>query len=133
METKFKYTSNCTCTNYEDDTEETTEASECYGNCWEQTLEDFSNITSGLFEKNDTLWWKISNFRLWDGNHNGFAYADSPIKLIEAMTVNSEWTIRGTILDNHIEYSLSHHDAPTGSNTTLSIITEEEREEWGLY
>lgn len=130
---KFEYRNTCTCRNYDIDTEETTESLECYGDCWEFVLSDFSEITKSLFDQNDTLWWKVSNFRLWDGNHNGFAYADTPEKLIEVMTVRGEWNINGTIMDDHIKYSLSHHDAPMGSNTTLSIITEEEREEWGLY
>lgn len=130
---KFEYTNTCTCTFYDEDKDEYLESSDCYGDCWEFVLEDFSNITKSLFDKNDTLWWKVSNLRLWNGDTSGFAHADTPAKLIQAMTVNSSWTITGIVMDDHIEYSLSHHDAPTGSNTILSIITEEEREKWGLY
>lgn len=130
---EFEYTSTCSCRDYDINTEETTESSECYGDCWQQTLEDFFNITSGLFEKNDTLWWKVSNLKLWNGNHSGYGYAKDAESLLELITVRSDWNIKGKVFNNHIEYSLSHHDAPTGSNTTLSIITEEEKEKWGLY
>ena len=130
---KFEYTNTCSCRDYDINTEETTASSECYGDCWQQTLEDFFNITSGLFEKNDTLWWKVSNLKLWDGNHSGYGYAKDAKSLLELITVRSDWNIKGKVFNDHIEYSLSHHDAPMGSNTTLSIITEEEREERGLY
>lgn len=135
METqlKFEYTNTCTCTYYDEESDRYIETDDCYGDCWEFVLEDFSQITEKLFDQNETNWWKISNLRLWDGDHHGFAYADSPAKLIQAMTVNSAWTMRGIIYDNYIGYSLSHHDSPVGSNTLLTIVSEKEREEWGLY
>lgn len=133
IETKFEYTNTCTCQSYDAETDEYFDTNDCYGDCWEYTIEDFSNITEHLFDQNETMWWKVSNLRLWDGDTSGFAYAKTPAKLIEAMTVNSMWTMRGAVLENTIEYSLSHHDSPMGSSTTLSIITEEEREKWGLY
>jgi hypothetical protein len=49
------------------------------------------------------------------------------------MTVRSEWIMRYEVFSDRIEYSLSHHDAPMGSATTIRPVTEEEREEWGLY
>jgi hypothetical protein len=49
------------------------------------------------------------------------------------MTVQGDWTICGTVLEDRIEYSLSHHDAPMGSSSVVEIVTEEQREEWGLY
>ena len=48
------------------------------------------------------------------------------------MTVNSEWSIKGKVFNDRIEYSLSHHDS-MGSNTVLTMISEKEREELGLY
>ena len=106
---------------------------ECDGICWEMALEDFTDITSGLFEVNETLWWKVSNLGLWDGNHSGLFYAESIEQLVEGMTVRSGWIMRGSVYKNKIEYSLSHHDAPMGSNTVLTMVSEEQREELGLY
>ena len=106
---------------------------DCDGICWEMTLEDFTNITSGLFEDNETHWWKISNLKLWDGNHGGYGKAKDAEALLELMTVRSDWNIKGKVFNDRIEYSLSHHDAPMGSNTVVTMITEEQREELGLY
>lgn len=105
---------------------------DCDGICWEQALEDFEGITSELFDNNETMWWKVSNLSLWDGNHSGYGYAKNSRDLLDLMTVNSEWHIKGKVFDNRIEYSLSHHDS-MGSNTVLTMVTDEQREELGLY
>lgn len=133
METiKFEYTNTCTCTIYDVDTDTEIEATDCYGDCWEYTIEDFTEITRHLIEKNETMWWRVKDLRLWNGNHGGFFYAENMEDLIRGMTVNSAWIIRGEVFDDRIEYSLSHHDA-MGSSTTLTMVTEEEREKYGLY
>ena len=132
-QTKFEYTNTGTCRDYDMDTDESTPSLDCYGDCWEFALEDFSNITNSLFEVNETMWWKVSNLKLWDGNHGGYGYAKDAENLLRLMTVGSEWNIKGEVFRNRIEYSLSHHDAPMGSNTVLTMITEEQREELGLY
>jgi hypothetical protein len=129
---KFEYTNTCTCTFYDEDKDEYLESSDCYGDCWEFVLEDFSDITKSLFDKNDTLWWKVSNLRLWDGNHSGYGKAKDSKDLLGLMTVNSEWNIKGEVFNDRIEYSLSHHDS-MGSNTVVTMITDEQREELGLY
>lgn len=129
---KFEYTNTCTCSSYDEETDTYIESSDCYGDCWELTLEDFANITEHLIEKNETMWWRVKDLALWDGNHGGFFYAENMEDLIHGMTVNSAWIIRGEVFYDRIEYSLSHHDA-MGSSTTLTIVTEEEREKYGLY
>lgn len=132
---KFAFSNTCMCadSDYNDDFVmfEALQI-DCSGECWESALEDFTNITEGLFEDNETMWWKVSNLSLWDGNHSGYGYAKTPEDLIHLMTVKSEWHIKGTVFNDRIEYSLSHHDS-MGSNTVLTMITEEQREELGLY
>ena len=130
---KFQYTNTCTCAYYDEETEESIPSLECWGDCWEYVLDDFKEITAHLFDENETNWWKVSNIRLWDGESSGYFFADTVKELIYGMTVNSEWTMNGEVFNDRIEYSLSHHDAPMGSSTTLTIITEEQREELGLY
>lgn len=130
---KFEYTNTCSCTFYDEETDEYIETNDCFGDCWDQTIEDFTNITSDLFDKNETNWWRVSGIRLWNGDVGGLFHADSVEKLIEGMTVKSLWIMRGEVFNDRIEYSLSHHDAPMGSSSVLTIITEEEREEYGLY
>lgn len=130
---KFEYTNTCTCTIYDIDTDTEIEATDCYGDCWEYTIEDFTEITRHLFDSNETNFWKVSNLRLWNGDISGFFEARNAKELIRGMSVNSEWIMRGEVFKDRIEYSLSHHDAPMGSSSVLSIVSEDEREEYGLY
>lgn len=129
---KFKYTNTCTCAYYDEETDESIPSLECWGDCWEYVLDDFKEITAHLFDANETNWWKVSNIRLWDGESSGYFFADNVKELIYGMTVNSEWIMTGEVFNDCIQYSLSHHDA-MGSNTTLTMVTEEQREELGLY
>jgi hypothetical protein len=133
---KFAFSNTCMCadSDYNDDFVmfEALQI-DCEGECWEAAMEDFKDITGGLFDDNETMWWKITGFPLWSHEVNGYAYAKTPEDLIRAMTVNSEWTIRGTVFNDKIEYSLSHHDRPTGSHSIVTMITDEQREELGLY
>ena len=129
----FEYTNQCTCTAYDEDTDSYVEMDYCDGHCWEDTIEDFTNITEKLFDDNETYWWKVSNLKLWDGNHSGYFFAKDAKELIRGMTVDSAWTLTGEICDGYIKYSVAHHDAPCGSNTTLEPISDEQREFLGLY
>ncbi len=128
----FEITNTCTCVTYDENTGDFIEAPECWSGCWEEQKEDLLQITEHLWDSNETDWWHVTGLRLWNGETGGYFYADTIDDLIEGMTVRSEWIMRGTVYDDRIEYSLSHHDAPTGSNTTLTPVTEEQREELGL-
>lgn len=124
MSTKFEYTNMCSCTTYNEETDESAPSDYCYGDCWEETIEDFTNIVAHLFEKNERCWWRVKDLALWDGNYSGYFYADDAKDLIHGMTVNSSWIMRGEVFDDRIEYSLSHHDS-MGSSTVLEIMTED--------
>ena len=129
-------TNNCTCLLFEEDGEtksvDTEYGSTCFGDCWEYAVEDFANVTEELRNSNETNWWKVSNLRLWDGESSGYFYAKTVADLIEGMTVRSDWTMTYEVHADRIEYSLSHHDA-NGSATTLTAVSEDQREELGLY
>lgn len=129
----FEITNVCTCTTYDIDTDNESPSDYCFGDCWDEAVDYFTELTSHLFEQNETYFWRISNLRLWNGEYGGFVHARKPIDLIRAMSVNSEWIMRGFIEEDRISYSLSHHDAPMGSNSTVTMVTEEERQEYGLY
>jgi hypothetical protein len=129
---KAEYTNTCACENYNEDTGEATPSDYCYGDCWEWVVEDFSRLTEELRDSNETGWWKVSNLRLWNGEVSGYFHAKTVADIIRGMAVNGEWTMRMTAYPDRIEYSLSHHDA-MGSNSTLTAISEEQREELGLY
>lgn len=128
---KFEYTNNCTCEIYDAESDEYYEAPYCNGDCYYMMIEDFENITSDLFNRNPAGWWKITDLRLWDGNHSGFVKANTPEELIRGMTVNSDWIIRGEVLEDRVQYSLSHHDS-LGSSTTVTIVEESDLEIHGL-
>jgi hypothetical protein len=129
-------TNSCTCLLFEEDGEtksiDTDYGSTCYGDCWQFAVEDFAMITEELRNSNEADWWKVSNLRLWSGEVSGYFHAKTVADLIEGMTVRSDWTMRYEIHADRIEYSLSHHDA-NGSATTLTAVSEEQREELGLY
>ena len=129
---EFEFGTYCSCMESDDFVMLNALQTECDGICWEMALEDFTDIVSGLFEVNETLWWKVSNLGLWDGNHSGYGKAKDAEELLRLMTVNSDWNIKGKVFNDRIEYSLSHHDS-MGSNTVVTMITEEQREELGLY
>ena len=129
---EFGFGTYCSCMESDDFVMLNALQTECDGICWEMALEDFTDIVSGLFEVNETMWWKVSNLGLWDGNHSGYGYAKDAQSLLELMTVNSDWNIKGKVFNDRIEYSLSHHDS-MGSNTVVTMITDEQREELGLY
>ena len=130
---EFGYTSNCTCQDYDIENNVTSQSEYCYSDCWNDVIQDFTNITQHLFDKNETMWWKVSNLNLWNGKHSGYVYAKTVEELIRGMSVRSEWTMHGQIYGEYILYSLSHHDAPMGSYTTVEIISEEEKIDLGLY
>ena len=129
----FNITNCCTCEYYDEEKDVVIPLGYCDSTCWDYALEDFNNITEHLFDKNETMWWKVSNLRLWDGEHSGYIYAETVEELIRGMSVNSEWTMRGEVYSEYIKYSLHHHDSPMGSNSIVTIISEDQREAYGLY
>ena len=129
-------TNGCSCLAYEDENGNEVSIDDtytCYGDCWEFAVEDFTMLTEDLRKTNETGWWRVENLALWDGGYGGYFYADTVMRLIEGMTVRSEWTMCYEVFADRIEYSLSHHDAPMGSATTLTPVSEDEVEEIGLY
>lgn len=132
---KGEMTNTCDCLTYIDEDGKEVSIDDtytCFGDCWEFAVEDFSMITEELRNANETGWWKVSNLALWNREVSGYFHAKTVADIIDGMTVRSEWTMRYEVFADRIEYSLSHHDA-MGSATTLTAVTEEEREELGLY
>lgn len=107
----------------------------CYGSCWEDALEDFAMATEDFRDSNETGWWKVEDLRLWNGQVSGYFHAkyDAIADILRGMTVNSEWTMRYAVFSDRVEFNLSHHDAPLGSASTLRCVSDDEREEMGLY
>jgi hypothetical protein len=131
----YEITNTCTCREIDPETGEEREefSTVCSYPCWEYAVEDFYENTKVLQESNETGWWKVSNLRLWSGEFSGYFPATTTEEILRGMTVNSVWTMRYTAYDDRIEYSLSHHDAPTGSASVLTAVSEEEYEKLDIY
>ena len=101
----------CTCdTEYTDD---------CGGFCWQQNFEMFADDVRELVKANPAGWWTITGLKLWNREVDGNFQANTVEHILRAMTVNTIWSMKYSVFDDRIEYSLSHHDAPTGSNSVL--------------
>ncbi len=123
-ETPISYgtiTNECSC---ENENGEPTEY--CYGDCWEDTVYHFSLAIKDLLEQNADDYWEVENLRLWNREVSGSFYADTVKNLLRGMTVESSWIMRYEVFADRVEYSLSHHDAPTGSSSVLRIAKNDE-------
>jgi len=85
-------------------------------------------MTEGFFNGNATYYFRIGGIKLWDREVGGIVECKTPLHLIQAMSVNSGWSMRYTVHPECIEYSLSHHDAPMGSASFVRYATDEEIE-----
>jgi len=103
--------------------DETGEATDCYGYCWEDTLNSFAEDVAPLFDNAEfSGTWRIEGFPLWNGNVDGFIDAQFPSKLLAAITVNGEWILRYNVTKNGLDCILSHHDVPTGRGFTVVSV-----------
>lgn len=94
----------------------------CIEICWEDGLENFSYTTSELREKNPLGFWRVSGIQLWNRQIGGIFEAKTVEDIISHMTVQNSWIMKYTVHDDHITYSLSHHDAPMGSASRLEPV-----------
>lgn len=85
---------------------------------WDMATDLFAMTAEALIAHNEELnegdtWWRISGFPLWDGGSNGVFRADSPMELLEKITVRSDWSLRYTLDSDSMVLTcfLSHHDA----------------------
>ena len=120
-------TNRCTCTTYDEVLEEYTDepSADCLGDCWSDTLHFFGECVKEFMSDSEKFC--IENLRLWDGEHSGVFHANNVAELIRGMTVNSEWSMDYKVFPNRIEYSLSHHDAPTGSCSVVRPLAKDEQ------
>jgi hypothetical protein len=127
-------TNTCTCTVFDWETEDdardedgnTIPADTCYG-CYEDDCYLWAESVAALIDSNREQYWTVQGFRLWWGETSGGFYADTPARLLESLTVNSEWTMTYRVFPDRIEYSLAHHDAPTGSSTVCRPAIDPDR------
>lgn len=110
-------TNGCACTVYDIETGTITPATECDGFCWESELEFFGECVRDFLALSDTF--RVSGIRLWNREVGGVFTANTVAEFVRGITVDSEWTLRYEVFSDRVEFSLSHHDAPTGSASVV--------------
>ncbi|CAB5222328.1 hypothetical protein UFOVP361_128 [uncultured Caudovirales phage] len=102
---------------------------ECYGYCWDEQLEDWTNCMQEWVDENPTDEWLVTDFPTWTGGVTGVTVARTAEELLRAITPQSEYNMRWTLstttdpttqaTTRMLECVLSHHDAPTGGRMTV--------------
>lgn len=102
-------TNTCTCVTYNDD-DEWEVAPECWGDCWDCQVEDFTDITEHLFTDNEQGF-TITGFPVWNGTRDGYFLARNAEELLRNITPDrTEWRLEVTVHATHLTGVLSHHD-----------------------
>lgn len=116
-------TNECSCETYDIETGEYHPAPDCYGDCWGETVEDFTNITEHLFTDNHQTF-RITGFPVWNGTINGEFVAKNPTELLRAITPhNTAWRLEYEVTDTELVGRLSHHDAPMGGRIVVTPLS----------
>ena len=66
----IEITNTCACVTYNDDTGEWSEAPECWGDCWNDQVEQFGFDTEHLFVEHNRGF-RITGFPVWNGSIDG--------------------------------------------------------------
>ena len=113
-------TNTCTCTTtewHDDDTFTEVPATDCDGECYESELEFFGECVRDFLALSDSF--QVSGIRLWNREVGGVFSPRNVREFVQGITVDSEWTLRYQVFTDRVEFSLSHHDAPTGSSSVV--------------
>lgn len=123
-------TSNCVCEDYNEDTGETTPSNDCFG-CWQDSLELLrESIIDPWAEAND--YYDDTDVRI-SGTAIGWrrlaGYKDTTVKdLVEALTLNGDFTLVFKLENNAITVMRYSHDEPTGASFTIGLTPEEDED-----
>jgi len=104
-------TNGCSCVTYNEETGDWETAPECWGDCWDCSLEDFHDTLSEFVDNNPTTEFSITGFPVWYGRVDGYFEATTTRQLLDRITPNrTEWTLRYALNGDTLECFLSHHD-----------------------
>ena len=120
-------TNTCTCEVWNDDTNDWEQPETCFGDCWDDSLHAFGFAVAHLLDISQDF--VVYGIRLWDGEVSGRFTARSVADFVRGCSVDSAWHMEYQVFHNRMEYSLSHHDAPTGSASIVVPIASDD--EWG--
>jgi hypothetical protein len=117
-------TNTCTCSVYDETNDTFIPTSECFGDCWDTELEFFGEAVKDILAQSE--WFRVEAIRLWSGDFDAIFRADNVADFVRGITVNSEWILRYQVFADRVEFSLSHHDAPTGSASVVRPLVAKE-------
>ena len=106
-------TNACTCTNYNEETDEETPSEFCYGDCGEWQQEQFIECTQEFFgTDNWTKRWEFTNFPTWRGGRNGGLYARNAEEFFEKFFrgMSTDYTATVYVWEDRLTIRISHHD-----------------------
>jgi len=107
-------TNTCTCANYNEDTGDWEVSSECWGDCYTDSVIDFAEVVQPLLDANEDMGgrgYRIEGFPTWQGRIDGVFIADTAEELLTAITPSrTEWTLHYVVENGELIASLSHHD-----------------------
>lgn len=124
-------TNTCTCLIADEETHEFVESPECFGDCYETDLLFFGHSVRDFLALSDTF--RVSGIRLWNREVGGVFTANTVAEFVQGITVDSAWYLRYQVFSDRVEFSLSHHDAPTGSSSVVIPLVECGEEECENY
>jgi len=112
-------TNSCTCQAYDEDTDTYSDATDCYGDCWESALYLLKEDLGEWYKNNEGGWWRVNGLPLWNRMACGVFQADTIENFVRGITVNGDWILRYRLNGDVLEAILSHHDRPTGGAYTV--------------
>lgn len=119
-------TNTCSCRTYDPITEKEIETTDCYGDCWDDSLRELVVDIGEWFNNNPTYEWSVNGLPLWDGSVSGKFTAKTIVEFVRGITVNSEWQLRYKVEGSELHCNLSHHDAPVGGSYIVTYGGEDD-------
>jgi hypothetical protein len=118
--TTFEITNSCTCENYDEDTDTSTPAEYCYGDCYQDNRDNlYHEIVKPWFERNDLAFedkvlvvCKNVNWDHVDGVTTAVCDREG---FIDALSINTEWRLDFRLDGNRLTARRYSHDEPMGS------------------
>jgi hypothetical protein len=122
--------SNCVCEDYDEETGEAVFSNDCFG-CYQDSLELLkSEVVEPWLEAND--FYEDTAIRI-SGTAIGWrrlaGYKDTtPKELVEALSLNGDYTLNFTLTGNALTVMRYSHDEPTGASFTVDVSPEQDED-----
>jgi hypothetical protein len=112
-------TSNCLCEDYDEQTDTSKPSEHCFGYCWKEQVEMFTEATKNFFDgyRHDYV---INNYPTWQGGRSGIIPANTAKEFLYALVGRiGDWRGTYTMDGDELLFTIYHHDAPTGGTMRI--------------